>query len=55
MCPPVSQMSKEAERSEFQGTIRKIANDLRDSADGWDLKAHARGITGFFEHYFGMA
>jgi type I restriction enzyme M protein len=39
----VSQLTKEAERSELHKTIWKIANDLRGSVDGWDFKTYVLG------------
>jgi type I restriction enzyme M protein len=37
-------MTKEQERSELHRTIWKIANDLRDSVDGWDFKQYVLGL-----------
>lgn len=39
----MSQLTKEAERSELHKTIWKIANDLRGSIDGWDFKTYVLG------------
>jgi type I restriction enzyme M protein len=35
---------KEAERAELHKTIWRIANDLRGSVDGWDLKSYVLGM-----------
>lgn len=37
-------MSKEQELAELHRTIWKIANDLRDSVDGWDFKNYVLGM-----------
>jgi len=36
-------MTKEAQRAELHKTIWRIANDLRGSVDGWDLKQYVLG------------
>jgi len=36
--------SKEAQRAELHKIIWRIANDLRGSVDGWDLKSYVLGI-----------
>jgi type I restriction enzyme M protein len=40
----VSQITKEAERTELHRTIWRIANDLRGSVDGWDFKSYVLGM-----------
>jgi type I restriction enzyme M protein len=40
----VSQLTKEAERTELHRTIWRIANDLRGSVDGWDFKTYVLGM-----------
>ena len=37
-------MSKEQERAALHRTIWKIAEDLRNSVDGWDFKAYVLGM-----------
>lgn len=36
--------TKEAQRAELHKTIWRIANDLRGSVDGWDLKTYVLGM-----------
>ena len=37
-------MTKEQERAELHRIIWKIAEDLRDSVDGWDFKSYVLGM-----------
>ena len=41
---PISNMSKEQERTELHRAIWQIANDLRGSVDGWDFKQYVLGM-----------
>ena len=41
--------TKEAQRAELHKTIWRIANDLRGSVDGWDLKSYVLGM--FFSRF----
>jgi len=40
----VTLASKEVERAALHETVWRIANDLRGSVDGWDLKSYVLGI-----------
>jgi type I restriction enzyme M protein len=40
----VTESTKEAERAELHRTIWRIANDLRGSVDGWDIKSYVLGM-----------
>jgi type I restriction enzyme M protein len=45
----MSDSRKEQERAELLRAIWNIANDPRDSVDGWDFKHYVIGIL--FHHY----
>lgn len=36
--------SKETERKELRKTLKRVANDLRGSVDGWDFKSYVLGM-----------
>ena len=40
----MSPTTKEGQRAELHKTIRRIANDLRGSVDGWDFKTYVLGL-----------
>ena len=44
--------SKETERAELHRTIWGIANDLRNSVDGWDFKQYVLGML-FYRYISG--